>query len=149
MRTPKRLPSPRRRSISLKKSGCPKPSSPSRKRSFTWQPRAKSNASALAIWTASKDVKEGRTLPVPKHLRDTHYQGSKRLGHGEGYRYSHDFPGGIVEQDYLGVDKIYYDPVDRGYEAEIRKRMGPRKDSQPTEQQGGIETNPPGSADVT
>ena len=109
----------------------------------------KSNASALAIWTASKDVKEGRTLPVPKHLRDTHYQGSKRLGHGEGYLYSHDFPGGIVEQDYLGVDKIYYDPVDRGYEAEIRKRMGPRTDSQPTEQQGGIETNPPGSADVT
>jgi putative ATPase len=110
---------------------------------------AKSNASALAIWTASKDVKEGRTLPVPKHLRDTHYQGSKRLGHGEGYLYSHDFPGGIVEQDYLGVDKIYYDPVDRGYEAEIRKRMGPRKDSQPTEQQGETETNPPGSADVT
>ena len=110
---------------------------------------AKSNASALAIWTASKDVKEGRTLPVPKHLRDTHYQGSKRLGHGEGYLYSHDFPGGIVEQDYLGVDKIYYDPVDRGYEAEIRKRMGPRADSQPTEQQSETETNPPGSADVT
>jgi putative ATPase len=82
----------------------------------------KSNASALAIWAAAKDVKEGRTLPVPKHLKDAHYQGAKRLGHGEGYRYSHDFPEGIVEQDYLGVDKIYYDPVNRGYEAEIRKR---------------------------
>jgi putative ATPase len=97
----------------------------------------KSNASALAIWTAAKDVKEGRTLPVPKHLRDTHYKGSKRLGHGEGYLYSHDFPGGIVEQDYLGVDKVYYDPVDRGYEAEIRKRMdrqgGAEEKSSPTE----------------
>ena len=84
----------------------------------------KSNASALAIWAASKDVKEGRTLPVPKHLKDTHYQGAKRLGHGKGYLYSHDFPEGIVEQDYLGVDKVYYDPVNRGYEAEIRKRFG-------------------------
>jgi putative ATPase len=90
----------------------------------------KSNASALAIWAAAKDVKEGRTLPVPKHLKDTHYQGAKRLGHGEGYRYSHDFPEGIVEQDYLGVDKIYYDPVNRGYEAEIRKRMEQRTEAE-------------------
>jgi putative ATPase len=108
----------------------------------------KSNASAMAIWTASKDVKEGRTLPVPKHLRDTHYKGSKRLGHGEGYLYSHNFPGGIVEQDYLGVDKIYYDPADRGYEAEIRKRMGAR-DTQQAEPDAGNETNPPPSADET
>jgi putative ATPase len=86
----------------------------------------KSNASAKAIWDAAKDVKEGRTLPVPKHLKDTHYQGAQRLGHGKGYLYAHDFPGGIVEQDYLGVDKIYYDPVDRGYEAEIRRRMEQR-----------------------
>jgi putative ATPase len=96
----------------------------------------KSNASALAIWAAAKDVKEGRTLPVPKHLKDTHYPGAKRLGHGEGYRYAHDFPGGIVEQDYLGVDKIYYDPVNRGYEAEIRERLqrpepGKPENSQP------------------
>jgi putative ATPase len=83
----------------------------------------KSNASAKAIWQAAKDVKEGRTLPVPKHLRDSHYQGAKRLGHGAGYRYAHDFPGGIVEQDYLGVDKVYYDPVDRGDEARIRRQM--------------------------
>jgi putative ATPase len=87
----------------------------------------KSNASAMAIWTASKDVKEGRTLPVPKHLKDTHYYGSKRLGHGEGYRYAHDFPDGFVEQDYLGIDKIYYDPVNRGYEAEIRRRLSEQR----------------------
>ena len=86
----------------------------------------KSNASALAIWGAMKDVREGRTLPVPKHLKDTHYQGSKQLGHGEGYKYAHDFPGGIVEQDYLGVDKIYYDPADRGYEKRIKARLSGR-----------------------
>src|SRR6202012_3094229 len=83
----------------------------------------KSNASALAIWNAMKDVREGRTIPVPRHLRDTHYKGSSRLEHGKGYQYSHDFEGGFVRQDYLGVDKIYYTPTDRGYELEIGKRL--------------------------
>jgi putative ATPase len=79
----------------------------------------KSNASYVAINQAMADVREGRTLPVPKHLKDTHYQGSARLGHGKGYQYAHDFEGGHVEQDYLGVDKSYYVPTDRGYEATI------------------------------
>ncbi len=83
----------------------------------------KSNASALAIWAAMSDVREGRTLPVPKHLRDTHYKGSKNLGHGEDYQYAHDHPGGFVDQDYLGVDKKYYEPTDRGFEAEIAQRL--------------------------
>lgn len=79
----------------------------------------KSNASATAIWDARKDVREGRTLPVPKHLRDQHYQGASRLGHGDGYKYVHDNPDGFVEQDYLGADKMYYRPTDRGHEARI------------------------------
>ncbi|MGH7215459.1 MAG: hypothetical protein ACREIT_11905, partial [Tepidisphaeraceae bacterium] len=83
----------------------------------------KSNASYVAISEAMKDVREGRTLPVPKHLRDAHYGGSKRLGHGEGYKYAHDFADGYVDQDYLGVDKMYYTPTDRGYEVEITKRL--------------------------
>jgi putative ATPase len=83
----------------------------------------KSNASALAIWSAMSDVREGRTLPVPKHLKDTHYQGSKRLGHGQGYQYAHDHPGGHVQQDYLGVEKTYYTPTDRGFEKEITQRL--------------------------
>ncbi len=83
----------------------------------------KSNASALAIWDAMKDVKEGRTLPVPKHLKDTHYAGAAQLGHGEGYQYAHDFSGGYVRQDYLGVDKRYYQPTDRGHEALIQQRL--------------------------
>jgi putative ATPase len=78
----------------------------------------KSNASYVAIKEAMKDVREGRTLPVPRHLRDTHYKGSARLGH-KGYQYAHDFDGGYVDQDYLGVDKSYYVPTDRGYEATI------------------------------
>jgi putative ATPase len=83
----------------------------------------KSNASAMAIWAASEDVTEGRTLPVPKHLQDTHYIGSKRLGHGQGYKYAHDFAGGVADQDYLGVDKTYYTPTDRGYESQIAQRL--------------------------
>src|SRR5438045_7976648 len=52
----------------------------------------KSNSTIMAIDAALKDVEQGRTLEVPVHLRDTHYAGSKPLGHGEGYQYGHDFP---------------------------------------------------------
>jgi len=80
----------------------------------------KSNASALAIWSAMADVQENRTAPVPRSLRDTHYQGAAKLGHGEGYQYAHDHPGGVSpDQDYLGVDKTFYTPTDRGYEKHI------------------------------
>jgi putative ATPase len=90
----------------------------------------KSNASAMAIWGAMADVREGRTLPVPRHLRDTHYKGAKRLGHGEGYQYAHDHEGGYVKQDYLGVEKQYYTPTDRGFEAEIARRLAAQNVSQ-------------------
>jgi putative ATPase len=83
----------------------------------------KSNASYLAINKAREDVREGRTLAVPAHLRDTHYKGSARLGHGKGYQYPHDFPEGWVGQDYLPEGRRYYEPVERGYEATIRNRM--------------------------
>jgi putative ATPase len=84
----------------------------------------KSNASTLAVGKAREDVRSGRTLQVPLHLRDAHYRGAKQLGHGEGYQYSHDFEGGWVEQDYLPEARRYYEPVDRGYEAQIRKNRG-------------------------
>jgi putative ATPase len=79
----------------------------------------KSNASALAIWGAMKDVKEGRTIPVPRHLRDGHYAGAKKLGNAAEYQYAHDSPTGFVDQDYLGVDKTYYTPTQRGHEQRI------------------------------
>jgi putative ATPase len=83
----------------------------------------KSNAATLAIGKAREDVRSGRTLQVPQHLRDTHYRGSEQLGHGAGYQYAHDFAGGWVDQEYLPEQRRYYEPTDRGYEAEIRKRL--------------------------
>lgn len=84
----------------------------------------KSNAATVAIGAAMKDVKEGRTLPVPKHLRDSHYRGAKeQFGHGVGYQYSHDGEGGWVDQEYVPADVTYYTPTDRGFEATIRERM--------------------------
>jgi putative ATPase len=69
----------------------------------------KSNASYKAIEAASKDVATEETLEVPDHLKDSHYPGAKKLGHGEGYKYPHDY-GGYVEQDYLKQKKKYYNP---------------------------------------
>ncbi|HVS39644.1 MAG TPA: replication-associated recombination protein A [Gemmataceae bacterium] len=83
----------------------------------------KSNAATVAIGKAREDVKSGRTLAVPKHLRDSHYRGAAQLGHGEGYEYSHNHPGGWVDQAYLPEARRYYEPTDRGFEAEIRRRM--------------------------
>jgi putative ATPase len=78
----------------------------------------KSNASAMAIWQATGDVKENRTVPVPVHLRNAPHPKMKEVyGYSQGYQYSHDFPGGISpDQEYLGVDKNYYTPTDRGHE---------------------------------
>jgi len=83
----------------------------------------KSNSTILAIDSAIKDVESGRTLPVPEHLRDAHYQGAKRLGHGEGYKYAHDFPDHFVAQDYLGAARQYYEPSDQGAEKAIKERV--------------------------
>jgi putative ATPase len=83
----------------------------------------KSNSATAAIGAARRDVRERRIVPVPKHLRDSHYKGASDLGHGEDYQYSHDVDGGVAEQDYLGVDRTYYEPVDRGFEAELKTRL--------------------------
>ncbi|NLX56976.1 MAG: replication-associated recombination protein A [Planctomycetaceae bacterium] len=83
----------------------------------------KSNASTVAIDQARRDVRETRLLPVPIHLRDAHYRGAQQLGHGAGYEYAHDATDGVATQDYLGVDRTYYQPVDRGFEAELARRL--------------------------
>jgi putative ATPase len=83
----------------------------------------KSNAATIAIGEARKDVVEGRLIPVPVHLRDSHYSGAERLGHGKDYEYAHNAEGGIAAQDYLGVEREYYRPVDRGFELELAKRL--------------------------
>jgi len=85
----------------------------------------KSNASAMAIWQAMDDVQNSRTVPVPKHLRNAPHPGmAEQYGYSKGYQYSHDYAGGVSpDQDYLGVDKTYYTPTDRGYEKYIRKYL--------------------------
>mgnify|MGYP003334860115 FL=1 len=90
----------------------------------------KSNRSALAIWNARSDVRAGEVGEVPPHLRDAHYQGAAALGHGTGYEYPHDHPGGWVAQQYLPTeqsDKRYYDPTRIGHEAAIAERMEERQ----------------------
>lgn len=83
----------------------------------------KSNASAKAIWGAMSDVRENRTVAAPPPLRDGHYQGAKKLGHAVGYEYPHDHEGGVVDQEYLGMNKTYYEPTDRGYEVRISQYL--------------------------
>jgi len=83
----------------------------------------KSNSTIHAIDAALEDVKTGRTLPVPEHLRDGTYSGAKRLGHGQGYQYAHDYPGHFVPQDYLGAARCFYQPTDQGVEKKIKERL--------------------------
>jgi putative ATPase len=83
----------------------------------------KSNASCIGLNRAMKDVEEQKTQQVPKPLRDTHYSGARQLGHGEGYKYAHDFPDHIVEQEYMPEKRTYYRPSNQGFEAQIARRM--------------------------
>jgi putative ATPase len=85
----------------------------------------KSNAAYNGINAAIADVRAGRGGPVPAHLRDAHYPGAKRLGHGKGYVYSHDVPHGVAEQQYVPdvlLDAQYYRPTALGAEAGFRER---------------------------
>jgi putative ATPase len=83
----------------------------------------KSNASTMAITKAREEVRSGRTLAVPEHLRDGSYKGAAKLGHGKGYEYSHNAPDAWVDQEYLPEARIYYEPTGRGYEAVIKERL--------------------------
>lgn len=82
----------------------------------------KSNAAYAAMEEALSDIKNGRTLPVPKPLRGTGYSGAKALGH-EGYKYAHDYEGHVVDQEYAPTSKVYYEPSNEGYEDTIQKRI--------------------------
>ena len=77
----------------------------------------KSNAVITAIGRAEADASSAD--PVPLHLRDAHGPGARALGHGEGYRYPHDYPGHVVEQAYRPArfqGQRYYEPSDQGEE---------------------------------
>jgi putative ATPase len=83
----------------------------------------KSNSAIGAIDAALADVRSGRTHAVPDHLKDAHYSGAERLGHGQSYQYAHDFARHFVAQDYLGMVQHYYEPTDQGLEKEIKERV--------------------------
>ena len=85
----------------------------------------KSNAVIKAISAAREDVRRGLIGPVPAHLRDAHYPGAKKLGHGKGYRYPHDYEHGLVRQEYAPAqvrDRSYYQPTRHGAEAAFADR---------------------------
>jgi putative ATPase len=86
----------------------------------------KSNAAYIALDAAIADVRAGKIGRVPKPLRDAHYPGAKRLGHGKGYQYSHDSEYGVVKQQYLpdvlkGTE--YYTPTNNGNERDVSARL--------------------------
>ncbi|HOX39168.1 MAG TPA: replication-associated recombination protein A [Candidatus Brocadiia bacterium] len=83
----------------------------------------KSNAAYLGVEKALEDVRAGHEMPVPEHLRDANYPGSKRLGHGEGYKYAHDFGDHWVDQDYIPEERLYYEPTEYGHERELKRRL--------------------------
>ena len=86
----------------------------------------KSNAVTLGIGRALTDVRAGRGGRVPPHLRDAHYAGAERLGHGREYLYPHDFPHGVVAQHYLPDDlagQRYYEPTGNGFERQLASRL--------------------------
>ncbi|POH61781.1 AAA family ATPase [Cryobacterium zongtaii] len=86
----------------------------------------KSNAAYMALDAAIADVRNGNTGRVPKHLRDAHYPGAKRLGHGKGYKYPHDDALGVLAQDYLPTElrrKQYYTPTEHGNERDVSARL--------------------------
>ncbi|MDF2047152.1 replication-associated recombination protein A [Microbacterium sp. Kw_RZR3] len=87
---------------------------------------AKSNAAYNAINAAIADVRAGGFGRVPMHLRDAHYPGAKRLGHGKGYKYAHDSEIGIVTQQYLPDElrgRRYYEPTNHGAERDVSARL--------------------------
>ena len=83
----------------------------------------KSNAAYLAIDKATGDISSNKVQEVPDHLKDASYSGAKKLGHGQDYKYAHDYPGHYVKQEYTRNPVKYYEPQDSGYEAKIKERL--------------------------
>ncbi len=86
----------------------------------------KSNAATMAIGAAMREVREHGAAAPPSYLRDAHYPGAAKLGRGTGYRYPHDDPAGVVDQQLMpeGLEgRRFYEPPDRGFEAELGRRL--------------------------
>ena len=84
----------------------------------------KSNSAIMAIDDAMASVQNEKISGVPNHLKDAHYKSAGKLGHGNGYKYAHDYPNHYVEQQYLPdelVGRKFYVPSENGYEKNIRE----------------------------
>jgi putative ATPase len=107
----------------------------------------KSNATYMGTEAALKDVREGRTLPVPRHLRDSNHKGAvEAFGH-KGYKYAHDYEGGWVDQEYVPTDAEYYQPTDRGHEAKIKTRLEELRKRKTKRGEPGAVSPPEGDAE--
>lgn len=86
----------------------------------------KSNAACVAVFEAREAVQNQKTMPIPVHLQDSHYKGSAKLGHGQGYLYAHDYENHYVDQQYLPdglVGTEFYRPTENGYEKKIGEHL--------------------------
>lgn len=86
----------------------------------------KSNASCVAIEEAMNAVQNTKNVTIPTHLQDAHYKGAAKLGHGEGYKYAHNYKNNYVKQQYLPYElagEEFYHISDNGYEKKIKEHM--------------------------
>lgn len=83
----------------------------------------KSNASYAALGRAQEEIERETVQEVPDHLKDASYKGAKKMGHGKGYQYVHDYAGNYTDQSYMRMRKKFYEPTENGYEAKIKKRL--------------------------
>ncbi len=92
----------------------------------------KSNSAVMGIAEAMETVRQTGNLVVPVHLKDAHYKGASKLGHGIGYQYAHDFPDHYVKQQYLPYElngKEFYKPGNNGYEKKIKEHIKKLKET--------------------
>lgn len=92
----------------------------------------KSNSAYMAIDAAISDVRHKDCGQVPDHLKDSHYSGASKLGHGKAYKYAHNYPNGYVKQQYLPtplVDATYYNGIKRGREEQLLNDWEERRKS--------------------
>jgi putative ATPase len=98
---------------------------------------APKSCSSLGIFQAMSEVDESGDLSIPMHLKDSHYKGAKKLGHGGGYLYPHDYDNNYVKQEYLPYElngKEFYKPSGNGYEKIIQKHMRKLKEQEKKQQ---------------
>ena len=101
---------------------------------------AKSNSAYVALGAAQQSVQRPGAGQVPTHLRDASHSGARKIGHGEGYRYPHDYPNGYVDQDYRPVevaDEVYYEPSNNGAEGPRAQAWRLRSGTQPDDTAAG------------